>query len=78
MQLGNISSVASCIRGNSYEGNRSGLVKVACCWNPEASKMLLTAGSKELQVHMVLFLDLKIHQPLADPQNGRDQAPFIY
>lgn len=77
MQLGNIGSVASCIRDNPYEGNRSGLAMVACPWDPGASKMLPTLGSKGHQVHMVLFVGLKIHQFLADPQNGRDQAPFI-
>lgn len=78
MKLGHIGSVASCIMGNPCEGNRSGLAKVACAWDPGASQMLPAAGSKEQQVHMVLFLDLKIHQSLADLQNGRDQAPFVY
>lgn len=78
MQLGNIGSVASCIMGNLCEGNRSGLAKVVCPWDPGASKMLPTPGSKEQQVPMVLFLDLKTHQSLADPQNGRDYTPFIY
>lgn len=78
MHLGDIGSVASCIMGNPCEGNGSGLAKVACPWDPGASEMLPTAGSKEQQVHMVLFSDLKIHQTLADPQNRRDQASFMY
>lgn len=78
MQLGNIGSFVSCMMGNPYEGNRSGLAKMACPWDPGAYKMLPTPGSKEQQVHMVSFLDRKIYQSLANPQNGRDQAPFIY
>lgn len=78
MQLGNIGSFASCFMGNPCEGNRGGLAKVVCPWDPGTSKMLPTRGSKEQQVHMVSFLERKIYQSLADPQKGRDQAPFIY